>query len=98
MSAKCFKAASVAVFLSRCWQTDCSDILKRVVSIALLDAAVVSIQTVVLPESEDKRTYLAAAEILREGFAKLILIGTEETVARTSADSACRRSQKTSAL
>lgn len=37
-------------------------------------------QTIVLPESEDKRTLTAAAQILKEGTADLILIGNEEKI------------------
>lgn len=40
--------------------------------------------TIVLPESEDRRTYEAAAQILKEGIADLIIIGTEEAVAKGS--------------
>ena len=39
------------------------------------------IKTIVLPESEDIRTYKAAEQILKEGFAKVIIIGSEEEVA-----------------
>ena len=37
-------------------------------------------QTIVLPESKDKRTLIAAAQILEEGTADLILIGKEEKI------------------
>ncbi len=43
-------------------------------------------QTVVLPETEDKRTYLAAAEVLREGFARIILVGSAEAVRKQAAE------------
>ena len=36
---------------------------------------------IVLPESMDRRTFEAAAEILSEDIADLIIIGTEEEVA-----------------
>ena len=39
-------------------------------------------KTIVLPESEDIRTYEAAEAILKEGTANLVLIGSEETTAR----------------
>ena len=39
------------------------------------------IKTIVLPESMDKRTYEAAEKILKEGLAKIILIGTPEEIA-----------------
>ena len=42
------------------------------------------IKTIVLPESEDRRTYEAAATTLKEGNAKLILIGDAETVKKNS--------------
>jgi len=35
---------------------------------------------IVLPETEDRRTYEAAAQILREGIADVILVGSEEAV------------------
>ena len=38
------------------------------------------IKTIVLPESEDDRTILAAAKVLAEGTAAPIIIGTEEEV------------------
>ena len=38
------------------------------------------VKTIVLPESEDERTLRAAAQVLREGTAKLILIGNEEKI------------------
>lgn len=37
-------------------------------------------QTIVLPESKDKRTLIAAAQILQEGTADLIMIGKEEKI------------------
>ena len=37
-------------------------------------------KTIVLPESEDRRTYEAAAKILKEGIADIILVGREEDV------------------
>ena len=37
-------------------------------------------KTIVLPESEDRRTYEAAAKILQEGIADIILVGSEEDV------------------
>ena len=37
-------------------------------------------QTIVLPESKDKRTLIAAAKILEEGTADLIMIGKEEKI------------------
>lgn len=41
-------------------------------------------KTIVLPESMDRRTFVAAAEILKEGLANLIIIGTPEEVAANS--------------
>ena len=38
-------------------------------------------KTIVLPETEDRRTYEAAAQILKEGIADLILVGSEKAVA-----------------
>ena len=37
-------------------------------------------KTIVLPESEDRRTYEAAAKILKEGLANIVLVGTDEDV------------------
>ncbi|HUM84609.1 MAG TPA: phosphate acetyltransferase [Lachnospiraceae bacterium] len=39
---------------------------------------------IVLPESEDERTYKAAQQILKEGFADLIIVGSEEAVKKNS--------------
>lgn len=41
-------------------------------------------KTIVLPESMDRRTFEAAATILKEGIANLIIIGTPEEVAKNS--------------
>lgn len=35
---------------------------------------------IVLPETEDERTYKAAQTVLREGIADLILVGNEEEI------------------
>ena len=43
-----------------------------------------SVKTIVLPESEDRRTYEAAAQILKEDLANLIIIGSEEAVKKGS--------------
>ena len=37
-------------------------------------------KVIVLPETEDRRTYEAAAQILKEGIADIILVGSEEAV------------------
>ena len=37
-------------------------------------------KTIVLPESNDKRTLLAAAKIMEEGIADIIMIGNEEKI------------------
>lgn len=44
--------------------------------------AKLNIKTIVLPETEDARTYEAAEKILKEGTAKLVLIGSEEEIAK----------------
>ncbi len=44
------------------------------------DRARLDKKTIVLPESNDKRTLLAAAKILEEGIANLIMIGDEEKI------------------
>ena len=41
-------------------------------------------KTIVLPETEDRRTYEAAAQILKEGIAKIMLVGSEEAVKKGS--------------
>ena len=41
-------------------------------------------KTIVLPESEDRRTYEAAAQILAEDLANLVIIGSEEAVKKGS--------------
>lgn len=42
-------------------------------------------KVIVLPESEDARTYEAAEAVLREGTANLVIIGSEEEVAKNGA-------------
>ena len=42
-------------------------------------------KTIVLPESNDKRTYTAVEQIMKEGFANLILIASPEDVAKYGA-------------
>lgn len=37
-------------------------------------------KTIILPETNDKRTLIAAAHILHEGIADLIMIGNEEKI------------------
>ena len=39
-------------------------------------------KTIVLPETEDIRTYEAAEAVLKEGTANLILVGSEEEIAK----------------
>lgn len=43
------------------------------------------VKTIVLPESEDDRTILAAAKVLKEGTAAPIIIGTEEEIMGSAA-------------
>ena len=38
------------------------------------------IKTIILPEAEDKRVLEAASKVIKEGFAKVILIGDKEQV------------------
>ena len=45
-----------------------------------------SIKTIVLPETEDMRTLEAADKILKEGIAKLVLVGNEEAVKKSAAE------------
>ena len=44
-----------------------------------------NVKTIVLPETEDKRTYEAAEAVLRDGTAKLILIGSREEIEKNGA-------------
>lgn len=44
-----------------------------------------NVKTIVLPETEDRRTYEAAANILKEGTARLILVGSKEEIEKNSA-------------
>ena len=41
-------------------------------------------KTIILPEGMDKRTYKAAEQILKEGFADLIILATPEEVEENS--------------
>ena len=43
-------------------------------------------KTIVLPESMDRRTWEAAEKILKEGIAKVILVGNEEAVKKSAAE------------
>lgn len=43
-------------------------------------------KTIVLPESMDKRTFAAAEQILKEGIANIVIIGTPEEIAENSKD------------
>ncbi|MBQ7425558.1 MAG: phosphate acetyltransferase [Lachnospiraceae bacterium] len=53
----------------------------------LKQRAKANIKTIVLPETEDKRSLEAADKILKEGIAKLVLIGNEEEVKKSAAES-----------
>ncbi|MBQ8803606.1 MAG: phosphate acetyltransferase [Tyzzerella sp.] len=44
-----------------------------------------NLKTIVLPETEDKRTYEAAEAVLKEGTAKLILVGSKEEIEKNGA-------------
>ena len=44
-----------------------------------------NLKTIVLPETEDKRTYEAAANVLKEGTAKIILVGSKEEIEKNGA-------------
>ena len=47
---------------------------------AIKEKAKKDIKTIILPESEDLRVLEGASKVLKEGFAKIILIGDEEEV------------------
>ena len=40
-------------------------------------------KTIVLPETEDERTYKAAETVLKEGLADLVLVGSKRRLRRT---------------
>ena len=42
-------------------------------------------KVIVLPETEDKRTYEAAEAVLKEGTANLILVGSKEGIEKNGA-------------
>ena len=42
-------------------------------------------KVIVLPESEDRRTYEAAEQIMKDGIADIVIVGTEEQVAEVGA-------------
>jgi len=44
------------------------------------DRARLDKKTIVLPESNDKRTLIAAAKIMEEGIANVIMVGSEEKI------------------
>ncbi|MDC7287069.1 phosphate acetyltransferase [Blautia schinkii] len=52
----------------------------------LKDRARANVKTIVLPETEDMRTLEATEKILKEGIAKVVLIGNEETVKKSAAE------------
>ena len=41
-------------------------------------------KVIVLPETEDRRTYEATAQILKEGIADVVLVGSEEAIKKGS--------------
>ena len=43
-----------------------------------------NIKTIILPESEDLRVLKAASQVIKEGFAKIILIGNEEEISKNA--------------
>ena len=47
--------------------------------------ATADVKTIVLPETEDERTYKAAEAVLKEGTAKLILVGSKEEIEKNGA-------------
>ena len=53
---------------------------------SIVGRAKVSVKTIVLPEGDDPRTLKAAARILRDGVARLIILGDEEFINNTSYD------------
>ena len=51
---------------------------------AIKEKAKANLQTIVLPETEDIRTYQAAEQVLKEGTAKIILVGCPDVIKRNS--------------
>jgi phosphate acetyltransferase len=43
-----------------------------------------NIKTIVLPETDDRRTLEAAARVLAEGVANIVLIGNKEEIAKSA--------------
>lgn len=43
-------------------------------------------KTIVLPETEDERTYKAAEAVLKDGTANLILVGSKEEIEKNKKD------------
>ena len=43
-------------------------------------------KTIILPESMDERTFKAAAQVLKEGLANIVIIGTPEEIAANKGD------------
>ena len=48
--------------------------------------AKLDIKTIVLPETEDIRTYQATEAVLKEGTAKIVLVGSEEEIAKNKGE------------
>ena len=51
-------------------------------------------KTIVLPETEDERTYKAAETVLKEGIADLILIGKKEDIEKNKGAQSSAASQR----
>lgn len=43
------------------------------------------LRTIVLPETKDKRTLLAASQVIKEGLAKVVLIGNQQEILDSAA-------------
>ena len=48
--------------------------------------AKLNVKTIVLPETEDIRTYQATEAVLKEGTAKIVLVGSEEEIAKNKGE------------
>ena len=46
-------------------------------------------KTIVLPETEDERTYKAAETVLKEGLADLVLVGSKEEIEKNKGTYLC---------
>ena len=51
-------------------------------------------KTIILPEAEDKRVLEAASKVIKQGFAKVILLGDEEKIKEDSSKNKTKSTRK----